>query len=146
MSRMMYVKYLVVLIYVRGIVIFILYISCICWHVREKFMKFFIFFGVFVIILYDRGVVRKFRDVGEFLWIFLFFRFWEVVSWWVFWFWFLSSWVLWCWLLLWVVLSWLGVGDWLICCKCVLIVCVLVSFVVDGLILFGVVVIWMVMC
>ena len=74
-SSIMFIKYLVILIYIRGIVIFILYISCICWHVREKFMKCFIFFALFVVYFYDTGIVRKFSDVGEFMWIYLFFRF-----------------------------------------------------------------------
>lgn len=68
-------KYLVILVYVRGVVIFILYISCMCWYVREKFIKFFIFLSIFVVYFYDRGLFRKFRDVGEFMWMYLFFRF-----------------------------------------------------------------------
>jgi hypothetical protein len=67
MSGVIFLKYLVILIYIRGIVIFILYISCICWHVREKFIKFFIIFALFVVYFYDRGMVRKFSDVGEFM-------------------------------------------------------------------------------
>lgn len=74
-SSIIFIKYLVILIYIRGIVIFILYISCMCWHVREKFMKFFIVFALFVVYFYDTGIVRKFSDVGEFIWIYLFFRF-----------------------------------------------------------------------
>lgn len=74
-ASMIYLKYLVILIYVRGIVIFILYISCICWYINQNFIKLIIFFRVFVIYFYDRGIVRKFTDVGEFLWIYLFFRF-----------------------------------------------------------------------
>lgn len=66
-SGVIYVKYLVILVYVRGVVVFILYISCICWHVRERFMKFFVVFRVFVVYFYDAGIVRKFSDVGEFL-------------------------------------------------------------------------------
>ena len=75
MARMMFVKYLVILIYVRGIVIFILYISCICWNVSEKFVLWFLLFSIFIVYFYDSGLIRKFSDVGEFLWIFLFFRF-----------------------------------------------------------------------
>ncbi len=74
-SRIMYVKYLVILVYIRGIVIFILYISCMCWYVREKFSGLFLFLGFFLIYLYDYGVFRKFCDLGEFIWIYLFFRF-----------------------------------------------------------------------
>ena len=74
-SSIIFVKYLVILIYVRGIVVFILYISCMCWHVRQDFMKFFVFFSVFVVYFYDSGLVSKFRDVGEFIWVYLFFRF-----------------------------------------------------------------------
>jgi len=63
----MFIKYLVILVYIRGVVVFILYISRICWFVGEKFSFGFLVFGVFVVSLYDRGVIRKFSDVGEFL-------------------------------------------------------------------------------
>jgi hypothetical protein len=66
-SRIVYLKYLVILVYIRGVVVFILYISCMCWFIREKFNKIFFFFGFFIIILYDNGVFSKFSDVGEFL-------------------------------------------------------------------------------
>jgi len=66
-ARMLYVKYLVVLIYVRGVVVFILYISCMCWFISEKFSKFFLVLGFFLIYLYDNGLYRKFSDVGEFM-------------------------------------------------------------------------------
>jgi len=36
---------------------------------------FFLLLGGFRIFLMDMGRISKFRDVGEFLWIFLFFRF-----------------------------------------------------------------------
>lgn len=75
MARMIYVKFLVILVYIRGIVVFILYISCMCWNRRESFTKYIVFFRVFVFYFYDSGVVRKFVDVGEFIWIYLFFRF-----------------------------------------------------------------------
>ena len=74
-SRIIYLKYLVVLVYISGVVVFILYISCICWFIREKFSKFFLFFGVFVVFIYDTGVFSKFSDVGEFIWMYLFFSF-----------------------------------------------------------------------
>ena len=74
-SRVIYVKYLVILVYIRGVVVFILYISCLCWYIRDKFRRLFLFFGVFIIYIYDRGIYRKFRDVGEFIWMYLFFRF-----------------------------------------------------------------------
>lgn len=75
MSRIFYLKYLVILVYVRGVVVSILYISCICWFITDKFSKVFLFFGLFVIRLYDLGYVRKFSDIGEFMWIYLFLRF-----------------------------------------------------------------------
>nr|YP_003331186.1 NADH dehydrogenase subunit 6 [Rotaria rotatoria]ACT21455.1 NADH dehydrogenase subunit 6 [Rotaria rotatoria] len=75
MSSMMFVKYLVILIYISGIVIFILYISCMCWHVSEKFMKLFVLLGVFVVYFYDSGLMSKFSDIGEFMWMYLFFSF-----------------------------------------------------------------------
>jgi len=75
LSSIIYLKYLVILVYIRGVVVFILYISCMCWYIREKFSKWFLFFGVIRIYIFDSGLFRKFRDVGEFLWIYLFFRF-----------------------------------------------------------------------
>jgi hypothetical protein len=74
-SRLFYVKYLVILVYIRGVVVFILYISCICWFISEKFSKIFLLLGFFIIYLYDLGLYRKFSDIGEFFWIYLFFRF-----------------------------------------------------------------------
>lgn len=74
-SRLFYLKYLVILVYVSGVVVFILYISCICWFVRDKFSKMFLIFGLFSIILYDLGYFRKFSDVGEFMWMYLFLSF-----------------------------------------------------------------------
>lgn len=73
LRSMIYLKYLVVLVYVSGVVIFILYISCMCWFVRDAFFKIFLFLGVFVIYIFDSGLFSKFTDVGEFLWIYLFF-------------------------------------------------------------------------
>lgn len=70
-----YIKYLVVLVYIRGVVVFILYISCICWFVREGFNKMFIVLGVFIMRLFDLGIFSKFSDVGEFMWMYFFFRF-----------------------------------------------------------------------
>jgi hypothetical protein len=72
---MIFIKYLVILVYIRGVVIFILYISCICWYSRERFRKGFILFMIVVIYFYDGGLMRKFSDVGEWMWMYLFFRF-----------------------------------------------------------------------
>ena len=66
---------MVILVYIRGIVVFILYISCLCWFISEKFSVLFILLRVFTIYLFDSGPISKFRDVGEYLWIYLFFRF-----------------------------------------------------------------------
>lgn len=74
MSTIIYVKYLVILVYIRGVVVFILYISCICWNVKSSFSIFFIFFIFFSLIIFDSGVNVKFSDIGEFFWIYLFFR------------------------------------------------------------------------
>lgn len=62
----MYVKYLVILVYIRGVVVFILYISCLCWYVSEKFSKFFLLFGFFLIFIFDSGFFSKFSDIGEY--------------------------------------------------------------------------------
>lgn len=75
MGRIFYLKYLVILVYIRGVVVFILYISCLCWFVGEKFRKFFLIFGFFLVFLFDLGLHSKFSDIGEYLWIYLFFSF-----------------------------------------------------------------------
>ncbi len=74
-ANIIYVKYLVILVYISGVVVFILYISCMCWFFMEKFHKGFLFLGIFTLILFDLGVFSKFSDIGEFIWIYLFFRF-----------------------------------------------------------------------
>ena len=74
-SRIIYLKYLVISVYIRGVVIFILYISCMCWYVRNSFSKVFLMLGFFRIFICDRGLYRKFSDIREFLWMYLFFRF-----------------------------------------------------------------------
>ena len=68
-------KFLVVLVYIRGVVVFILYISCICWFLRERFSYSILFFIIFLIIVFDLGVFRKFSDVREYMWMYLFFAF-----------------------------------------------------------------------
>lgn len=70
-----FLKYLVVLIYIRGIIVSILYISCLCWLVRGKLGKRFMILGLIIVFFFDFGIVRKFSDVGEYIWIYLFFRF-----------------------------------------------------------------------
>lgn len=75
MFRIIYLKYLIILVYISGIVVFILYISCLCWNSNFYFSKLFLFFRIFLIFLFDRGIILKFSDVGEFIWIYLFFRF-----------------------------------------------------------------------
>lgn len=74
-SSIIYLKYLVILVYIRGVVVFILYISCMCWNSSDKFSWGFLFFSLFFFYLYDSGSFVKFSDIGEFLWIYLFFRF-----------------------------------------------------------------------
>nr|AFQ97027.1 NADH dehydrogenase subunit 6 [Habrotrocha constricta] len=74
-SSLMYVKYLVILVYISGVVVFILYISCMCWYMSEKFSKMFLLLGIFIFYIYDSGLYVKFSDVGEFMWMFLFFSF-----------------------------------------------------------------------
>ena len=71
----MYVKYLVILVYISGVVVFILYISCICWYSSQKFSFSFLFLGTFIFYMCDSGVYSKFSDLGEYMWIYLFFRF-----------------------------------------------------------------------
>lgn len=72
-AGLLYLKYLVVLIYVRGVVVFILYISCICWYTTNKMPLFVLITGVGSLLLFDLGGFRKFRDIGEFLWMYLYF-------------------------------------------------------------------------
>ncbi len=74
-SSIIYIKFLIILVYIRGVVIFMLYISCMCWYKRDVFRKVFLFFGFSFLYLYDFGSYIKLSDVGEFLWIFLFFGF-----------------------------------------------------------------------
>lgn len=75
LSSLIYLKYLVVLVYIRGIVVFILYISCMCWYSENNFNKFILFLSFFFYYIYDLGLFVKFSDVGEYMWMFLFFRF-----------------------------------------------------------------------
>lgn len=63
------------IVYVSGVVVFILYISCICWNSRDFFSKFFILFVLFIYYFFDLGLFTKFSDVGEFIWMYLFFSF-----------------------------------------------------------------------
>lgn len=74
-SSILYIKYLVVLVYIRGVVVFILYISCICWNISSKFSWWFMLFGLVTMYLFDQGNFVKFSDVGEYIWMYLFFRF-----------------------------------------------------------------------
>lgn len=64
---MLFVKFIIILVYVRGVVVFILYISCICWQISNDYFFFFFIFRIFVIVLFDTGLVIKFIDVGEFM-------------------------------------------------------------------------------
>lgn len=72
-SRIIYIKYLIILVYIRGVVVFILYISCMCWNVKSSFISIFLFFALFFIVIYDSGLVIKVSDVGEYFWVYLFF-------------------------------------------------------------------------
>jgi hypothetical protein len=74
-ANFFFVKYLIILVYIRGVVVFILYISCLCWFINNTFNNFFLLFCLFVFYIVDLGLVSKFRDLGEHLWIYLFFRF-----------------------------------------------------------------------
>lgn len=73
-SRIIYIKYLVILVYISGVVVFILYISCMCWNVKSFFSLIFLSLSFFFIIIYDSGSFIKIADVGEYFWIYLFFR------------------------------------------------------------------------
>lgn len=74
-SNIIYLKYLVILVYIRGVVVSMLYISCICWNINNNSSKLLLLFIIFVFYLYDQGLYRKFSDLGEFLWMYLFFSF-----------------------------------------------------------------------
>jgi hypothetical protein len=41
--------------------------------VRDKFIRWFLLLGGVIIYLFDQGNIGKFSDIGEFLWIYLFF-------------------------------------------------------------------------
>lgn len=75
MRGVIFLKYLVILVYVRGVVVFILYISCMCWFNDNKFNWGILLLGLILIRVWDRGVYISLGNVGEYLWIFLFFRF-----------------------------------------------------------------------
>jgi len=75
MANFFFVKYLIILVYIRGVVVFILYISCMCWFINNQFNKIFFSFRIFIFYLFDLGLFSKFSDIGEHLWIYLFFRF-----------------------------------------------------------------------
>ncbi len=75
LANVLYVKYVIILVYIRGVVVFILYISCICWLTISKFNGIFLLFGFVGIYIYDHGIIAKFTDIGERLWIYLFFSF-----------------------------------------------------------------------
>jgi len=74
-SSILYIKFLIILVYIRGVVVFILYISCICWYKRDRFRLSFLLFGLFFFYVYDNGSYIKLSDVSESLWMFLFFGF-----------------------------------------------------------------------
>lgn len=75
LGNFVFLKYLVILVYSRGVLVFILYISCICWNSSDNFSKWFLVFIVVLIFMFDIGIVTKISDVGEYLWMYLFFRF-----------------------------------------------------------------------
>jgi hypothetical protein len=66
-SSLIYVKFLVVLVYISGVVVFMLYISCLCWNVIQKFNFIFLALGLFIVYIFDIGLYSKFSDIGEFL-------------------------------------------------------------------------------
>lgn len=74
-SRVFFLKYLVILVYVSGVVVFILYISCICWYINNRFSWGFLFLGIFLMRLFDLGYFSSFSDIGRYMWMYLFFRF-----------------------------------------------------------------------
>lgn len=74
-ANIFFLKYLIILVYVRGVVVFILYISCICWGVINKYSLFFLSFMVICYIIFDQGLYSKFSDITDSLWMYLFFRF-----------------------------------------------------------------------
>ena len=74
-ANIFFLKYLVILVYVRGIVVFILYISCICWYTLNKYRFLFLVFRFLTYVVFDLGAYSKFSDVSDSLWIYLYFRF-----------------------------------------------------------------------
>lgn len=73
MRSFFFLKYLIILVYIRGVVVFILYISCICWNIHSKFNLIFLFFSLFLIVVYDQGIYLKFSDIGENFWMYIYF-------------------------------------------------------------------------
>jgi len=68
-------KYLIILVYVRGVVVFIIYISCMCWYLEQNYSKIFLLLILFRYYFLDLGLYSKFSDIGQNLWIYLYFRF-----------------------------------------------------------------------
>lgn len=73
LNFVIYLKFLIIIVYIRGIVVFVLYIRCLCWNSSFSLSVIFLFGGFFICFIYNSGLISKYRDVGEFLWIFLFF-------------------------------------------------------------------------
>nr|AFQ97026.1 NADH dehydrogenase subunit 6 [Adineta vaga] len=75
MSSIFFLKYLVIMVYVSGVVVFILYISCMCWFLVNKFNYLFLLLGLFMFSIFDLGMFSKFSEIGEYMWMYLFFSF-----------------------------------------------------------------------
>lgn len=69
--RIIYVKFLVLVVYISGIVVFILYISCICWGGDGKLRLVLLCLIGFRVKFFDQGV--KMVDLGgiEGIWIYI---------------------------------------------------------------------------
>ncbi len=72
-ASIVFLKYLVVLVYVRGVIVFILYISCLCWNKVRGFSLWFLVLRIFPLKLWDLGICFKIGDFGELIWFFIFF-------------------------------------------------------------------------
>lgn len=73
-SRIVFLKYLVVLIYVRGVIVSISHISCLCWNKSRRFSLWFLVLRLFPLKLWDLGMYFKIGDFGELLRLFIFIR------------------------------------------------------------------------
>ena len=56
LGRMVFLKLLIMVVYLRGVVVFVIYISCLCWPSELKIGYVVLVFCLFVLFLFDLGL------------------------------------------------------------------------------------------